>query len=219
MLKSLLSLFLQERCPLCQRVAADIVCADCQSQLHRCKWDNCAQLWQGDLPVFIWGSYGDILKRAIATLKYDQQKSLAQLLGYCLGQAWLASSLSSKVTKLTVVPIPLHHSKLKARGFNQADLIARAFTQVTGYHLQTNGLARVKATAAMFGLNPQQRAENIKQAFSLGKNFQRRLPATPVLLVDDIYTTGTTVRAAAKLLRRYRVRVLGVAAIASSQRN
>jgi predicted amidophosphoribosyltransferase len=121
--------------------------------------------------------------------------------------------------KIIVVPIPLHPEKLKTRGFNQAELIARGFCRVTGYSLQNSGLVRVKNTQPMFGLNSQERQENIQSAFALGKQFHSRFPQTPVLLIDDIYTTGVTAKEAATVLRQQGIEVLGIGAIASSREN
>jgi ComF family protein len=215
MLKNLLSLFLKPNCPLCQRPAEQIVCKYCSRQLKSCQLDDCTQFWQGDLPVFVWGVYGSYLKRAIASLKYDLHQDIAELLGIWLAQAWLNCPLSSRYEKLVVVPIPIHQVKLKERGFNQAELIARRFCQVTGYTLKANLLQRIRNTEVMFGLNPTQRQKNIAQAFALGTDYHRFNSMVPVLILDDIYTTGTTVREASQVLRTHGVKVIGVVAVAS----
>ena len=85
---------------------------------------------------------------------------------------------------------------------------------MTGYPLQIQGLQRVRETEAMFALNPTEREENLRGAFRLGKGFQPRRPSSPVLLVDDIYTTGTTVTEAARILRQHKISIFGVATIA-----
>ena len=85
--------------------------------------------------------------------------------------------------------------------------------------MQPQGLERRRETQAMFGLSVTQREQNLKLAFSLGKGFQKRRPHSPVLLLDDIYTTGTTAREAAKRLLQAEIQVFGVAAIATSKQN
>lgn len=217
MLKSLLSLFLQANCPLCQRPASDDICQYCRRQIESCKRKKNSQFWQGELPLFVWGTYGGKLKQAIAALKYDRQPQLGELMGNWLGQAWLDSSLFPKTSKLTVIPIPLHAKKIRERGFNQAELIARGFCQITGYYLRSQAIERIRETEAMFGLNPSQKRENIRDAFRLSQGSKKQTFSTPVLLIDDIYTTGTTVREAAQVLQAQKVRVYGVAAIASSK--
>ena len=201
---------------MCGRSAEDIFCRDCYPSLKKCARKNSQQfISQEKLPLLIWGNYGGKLKRVIALLKYENHPELAQPLGQWLGSAWLKSSQFRKNNQALVVPIPLHPKKMEQRGFNQAELIAKSFCRFTGLKCQPQGLARVKETAAMFNLNLSQRQENLTDAFRLGKNFRRRLPSRPILLLDDIYTTGTTVKAAAHILQRQGVQVAGVLAVAT----
>ncbi|HEY9612873.1 ComF family protein [Allocoleopsis sp.] len=213
----LLALFLKSNCPLCDRPAEGECCAACQRQLQRCQLAKPDNFWTGEVPVFIWGNYSGVLKRAIAALKYDNQQHLARPLGHWLAQAWLKSSIATPVKKLTVVPIPLHPLKLKKRGYNQAELIAQNFCDFTGYKHQPLGLERIRETEAQFGLSAQAREQNLADAFRISKSFGKHLPNSPVLLIDDIYTTGATVRAAAQILQKQGIQVYGVAAIATSK--
>ena len=220
-LQSLLGLFLESNCPLCQRPTAEIFCRDCQRQIQRCQLPNSAPFGQGQLPVFAWGLYGGTLKRAIAVLKYDNQPQIARPLGHWLAQSWLASPLRQavprSVTKLTVVPIPMHAAKQQQRGYNQAELLAQSFCEVTGLPLQLQGLQRVRATEAQFNLSVAAREQNLTDAFSLGKGLRQHRASDAVLLLDDIYTTGATARAAMHTLRQQGIAVYGLAAVAQAR--
>ncbi|MTJ52437.1 ComF family protein, partial [Anabaena sp. UHCC 0253] len=101
--------------------------------------------------------------------------------------------------------------------FNQAALIAEGFCNITGCKLKINGLERIKETEAQFSLSSAQRQENLVDAFVIGKDLRRR-PNIPILLVDDIYTTGATVKAAVKTLKAHQIKVLGVAAVATTNK-
>jgi ComF family protein len=215
MLQPILSLFLKPNCVLCERPGDQEICSSCQKQLQQYRINHDTQGWLQDPPLFSWGVYEGTLKRAIASLKYDKKGQLGELLGFWLGKAWQNSSVGSKYPKLTVLPIPLHSEKLKSRGFNQAELIAQGFCRFTGYPLQAKGLMRVKATDALFGLTPQQRQQQLDQAFIVGQNWQRKPPQFPVLLLDDIYTTGTTVREAIRVLQQQKIKVVGVVVLAT----
>ena len=219
MLRSLLSLFVQSPCPLCQRQAQDIICAYCQQKL----WGNRLSAWNtgtpGSLPIFAWGKYEGQLKRAIACLKYENKPELGILLGEWLGQSWLDTPQGKKTKKLTVVPIPLHQQKLNLRGFNQSVYIARGFCQVTGYSLQSQILIRVRNTEAMFGLNPQQRQTNVKNAFAINKNCYATVARSSILLLDDIYTTGSMIEEAYQVLTQNSLTVCGAAVIALAFRH
>lgn len=211
----LLNLFLESNCPLCQRPTSQEFCQDCTRQLQRCQLPHLSGSLV-DVPVFTWGMYGGTLKRAIAALKYENQPQLAQPLGHWLAQAWLDSQLVS--TQLIVVPIPLHADKQKQRGYNQAALLAQSFCKITGLRLQQLGLERIRATEAQFGLSTSEREKNLAGAFGLGRGFRRRRPASPVLLLDDVYTTGATTRFAVQTLQHHGIQVYGLAAIAITQR-
>lgn len=219
MLKSLLSLFLQPQCLLCDRQAEDCLCIYCQKQVKSFENKQPDQFWHGDVPRFIWGNYEGKLKQAIAALKYENHLEIGNLLGYWLGETWLKFPLSSQHKKFTVVPIPLHDKKLKERGFNQAELIAKGFCQATGYPLMSQGLIRIKNTQALFGLSPQERTKIVKNAFQVAPNLRKAKSLFPVLIVDDIYTTGNTVKEAAKTLKNAQINPFGFIALSSPKFN
>jgi ComF family protein len=214
MLKQLLSVFLESRCPGCQRNTSDTLCNYCLQKLasHEFKKDA-RHNWQGEIPVFAWGKYDGQLKRAIALMKYDQQPDIGIILGQLLGKAWLASNLFQPQQQVSVIPIPLYSKKIKDRGFNQAEIIAQSFCQLTGYKLYSQALIRVRNTKAMFDLTPEARIKNLQGAFRVGQ----KLPKYPVLLLDDIYTLGTTLKEAANTLKQQQIKVIGAVVVASSK--
>jgi ComF family protein len=213
-LSEITQLCLEAPCPLCQRSASAALCPACQQQLQRSALPNPAQFWQPPLPIFAWGQYGGSLKRVIAALKYDNHPRLAEPLAQALAQSWLKSVLSAQMPqKPVVMPIPMHPEKQRQRGFNQAELIARSFCQQTGLSL-AQGLSRQRNTAPQFGLSAADRAENLADAFELRANFRGK--KLPVLLLDDIYTTGATALTAAQTLRRNQISVYGILAVAKA---
>ena len=217
MLKQLLSVFLESPCAFCQRSTSDTICEYCYQKLscHQLSKSDRFKLHQ-DLAVFAWGKYDGQLKRAIALMKYNNQPEIGDLLGNLLGQAWLDRDvIKSNRTRLkvTVIPIPLHNRKQKERGFNQAAIIAKSFCQVTGYGLNSQGLIRIRQTKAMFDARSlAEREKNMQGAFRIGD----KLPQHPVLLVDDIYTTGTTIKESVRVLRENKIKVIGVAVAAKA---
>lgn len=211
-----LDLLLESRCALCDRSAAQELCQDCQVRLQQCQVVNREAFGQTSLSVFAWGIYEGALKQSIRVLKYNNQPQLARPLGYWMGQAWLSSPVSHQARSLkavTVVPIPMHPDKQQQRGFNQAELIGRSFCERTGLQLQAQGLVRVRATASQFSLSPEARAQNLSGAFQVGEGLKRGT-TRPVLLVDDIYTTGATAKAAAQALHQHQIPVCGLVAVA-----
>ncbi len=220
-LSTLLNLVLESPCPLCQRTTPTILCLDCQRQLERCQYSSftppstpsSAPIQVDECPVLAWGRYDGTMKRAIAALKYANQPQLGQPLGQLMGQMWLNLPAPQR-QQVLVVPIPLHADKLAKRGFNQAELLAESFCQITGLPLCAQGLVRQRSTAAQFGLSLSDRDRNLAGAFQVDPDLAQRRSPLPVLLLDDIYTTGATARAAIHTLRQQRIPVYGIAALA-----
>lgn len=226
---NLVDLFLKAECPLCQRPAStesnqDCLCQDCERQLSRCRLTQPNKFWQPPLPVLAWGEYGGTLKRSLAALKYNNQPQVARLLGRYLAEAWLDSpAIARSLQPLVVVPIPLHASKQKQRGYNQAELIARAFCDRSRLPM-AHGLRRDRATEAQFGLTPEERQQNLVDAFCVDRRFSKRQTfrtetSRTVLLLDDIYTTGTTARSAVQVLQQNGISVGGILAVAKAVQN
>jgi len=209
--KNLLNLFLQSNCPLCQRPASEEFCEYCNKQLQKCRLTTPNSRRGNSPPVIAWGTYGGAIKRAITTMKYDNHPEIARPLGEWLGETWLQNYGNKR--SFIVVPIPMHPEKQKKRGFNQAALIAKSFCQTTGLKLKLNGLQRVRKTEALFGLSPTEREKTLVEAFDIGKDF-RKHPNVPVILVDDIFTTGATVKSAMETLNKSKIIVSGIAAVA-----
>ena len=115
-----------------------------------------------------------------------------------------------------VVPVPLHPSKLRQRGFNQSDLIARAAIKLKPkterWTLRAGVLKRRRATESQTGLTRHQRRENIRGAFVVAQ--PEEVSGREVLLVDDVFTTGTTISECARILRRSGASKIWVATVA-----
>jgi ComF family protein len=215
--KALLSLFLKPNCPLCDRPATTELCDYCERQLLRCRFPPGVK-FTSEVPLCVWGQYKDVLKRAIAALKYNHHTELAKPLGYGLAQTWL-STPGLGISPVTVVPIPLHPAKLKKRGFNQAELLAKSFCELTGLSLSSHGLERIKQTEALHELSPDQRLKEMQSVFNIGQDFRRRPPQGSVLILDDIYTTGATVKSAISQFQKSGISVAGIVAIATTQKS
>lgn len=216
--ESLIDLIFQCRCPLCDRPAAASLCATCQRQIYAQQYPSRQTFWRSDLPIFPWGRYSGALRQSLSALKYERQPRIAQLLGSWLAQAWLTSAECASLPqrfRIVVVPIPMYAEKRRQRGYDQAVLIARQFCTVTRLPLRQRGLIRERATTAQFGLSAKEREANLSGAFCVSSGLLHS--KVSVLLIDDIYTTGATARAAADALRQAALPVSGLLAVASPQ--
>jgi ComF family protein len=115
-----------------------------------------------------------------------------------------------------LVPVPLHRSKLRQRGFNQAELIARAAMKIAPVRGRlrfcAGVLERKRETASQIGLTSHQRRENLRGAFGVAQ--PELVKGRQVLVVDDIYTTGATVSECARVLGRAGATKVWVATVA-----
>jgi ComF family protein len=121
--------------------------------------------------------------------------------------------------RLLVIPVPLFKRKLRDRGFNQAEEIARAFVdrcKSRSIQLETSSLARSRETASQTGLTRHQRRTNMRGAFSVVR--PDRIQGHSILVVDDVMTTGTTAGECARVLLRAGARQVFVATVARATR-
>ena len=114
-----------------------------------------------------------------------------------------------------IVPVPLHVSRLRARGYNQALELAKPLARVCGIPLEADLIRRVRATAAQTGLDAATRRRNLRDAFAIAG--ERAVPLH-VVLFDDVMTTGTTMRECARVLRRAGVARVDAWALARAPR-
>jgi len=125
------------------------------------------------------------------------------------------STLAMGSEAILVVPVPLHRRKLRQRGFNQAELITRAALKQIGgerFALKPGILQRRRETQSQIGLTRHQRRENMRGAFAVAKPDAVR--GRDILIVDDVFTTGTTVSECARILRRSGASKVYVATVA-----
>jgi ComF family protein len=151
-----------------------------------------------------YGPYEGRMKDAIHALKYGGLRPASQQLGRFLALA-LGELAEVAPAELLVVPVPLHRSKQKGRGFNQALLLAdSALSSLRKTHsewrleLRSDLLTRHRDTESQAGLTPNQRRLNLRGAFRVSHS--AAVNGKHILLIDDILTTGATARAAARAL-------------------
>jgi ComF family protein len=162
-----------------------------------------------------YGSYESGLRELIHLLKYGGVRPAANVLGRMLAEAIATLEPEFRADSLAVIPVPLHRTKLRQRGFNQAELIARAALKLTGPggHLRLcTALERKRETASQIGLSSHQRRANLRGAFGVPQ--PELVKGREVLVVDDVYTTGSTVSECARVLRRAGATKVWVATVA-----
>lgn len=205
------------RCPVCGELPAEEgrqICAACFSRLDFVKEPRCLRCGKTvfDETVglcadcekrersfergFALLNYDDCMRRMVAEIKYKNRRSYLKPMARLLYLAYREQIADMRADCLA--PVPLHPSRLRSRGFNQAELLAREIGRHAGIPVRADLLIRVKKTAAQNALNPEERARNLERAFAVRRPDPK---LRRVILVDDIFTTGSTVEACAQALR------------------
>ncbi len=154
---------------------------------------------QEKLRLFFWGEYDGLLKECLAQFKFNRAIDLGRRL-----VDMAVDSLHQRITDShydLVIPVPLHRSRRRERGFNQSEILARRLADLLHLELNTEILERVRSTKQQAKLELNQRWDNVKDAFALGEENGLSLPGKAILLVDDIVTTGGTIHEAARPLQ------------------
>jgi ComF family protein len=142
--------------------------------------------------------YDDGAGRIVQALKYHDHTELASAMGRMMARA--AADLTDGID--LVVPVPLHRRRLWRRRFNQSAMIAAEVAAVIGRPHAPELVLRIKATRQQVGLKASERAANVQGAFRASPEARPELVGRRVLLVDDVYTTGATVKAVTRALLR-----------------
>lgn len=141
--------------------------------------------------------YNKTAARSVYAYKYKHQKHYARFYISEMVKHYGSWIQSRGIT--TIMPIPLHSRKRRHRGYNQAEILAKGIGQALNLPVDTKTLVRTHWTAPQKSLSPGQRVMNLSRAFSVVKpvNAGQR-----VLLIDDIYTTGSTMACCSKILKK-----------------
>ena len=182
------------RQPVCQKCGKEVLsegieyCADCSR--HRRTYDSGMALL----------NYNEAARHSMAAIKYKNKREYLDFYAAAMGtrmtrrvQVWQAAAL---------VPVPVHPARLRKRGYNQARELAVRLSRIWGIPVDDRLLIRTRKTAPQRTLNPRERLENLQEAFSVRTDPMAwgHIPGS-VILVDDIYTTGSTIEACSRVLK------------------
>ena len=227
LLRSIFSVLFPADCKLCSTALDNIsripVCDECLAGIQPLRAPQCvicgdrlmsAQLLMGDglcvhcrdrRPEFeravSFGEYQDGLRGLIHLLKYESIIRVDAPLGAMLAQAISELWPACGDRRPLLVPVPLHKSRRRTRGFNQAELIARAARKRLPRELEFDAevVVRQRETISQVGLSREERIENMRDAFRVSA--PSRVKGRDVIVVDDVMTTGTTLSECARVLK------------------
>lgn len=140
--------------------------------------------------------YSGPARDLVLGLKFGRRRDLAQPMG-----RWMARAGSEVLPDSLLVPVPLHWTRIWQRRFNQAAELARAISSIAGAEYAPTYLTRTQRTRQQVGLLAKERKRNVRRAFKVPENAQPAIVGRHVVLIDDVYTTGSTVSACTKVLK------------------
>lgn len=217
MLKAFIDLLFSPVCPLCEKdMAGAVFCKACDAALASsritgatcivCGAPFAAKTGQAhtcgecliEPPPFVRARsafiYDGAVLDAVHAFKYNGRVQLAAGLGRLA-----VGAVSPDTAPEVVLPVPLHLKRLRERGFNQSLLIAREVAAALNVAVDYRSLRRTRHTEKQTGFSAAERRKNVIGAFKVAR--PERVRGKSVLLVDDVFTTGTTVRECAKVLK------------------
>jgi ComF family protein len=227
-LESIFGVLFPSECRLCHTPLDNVsripVCRECLAAIEPVRAPQCvvcgdrlvsAQLLMGDgrcascrnfEPEFeravSFGEYEGGLRGLIHLLKYESITPVAGPLGSMMAEAIKELLAGRGCLQPLLVPVPLHNSRSRSRGFNQAELIARSAARnlSPGLEVDSGILVRKRDTISQVGLSREERMENVRGAFRI--NAPERVKGRILIVVDDVMTTGTTLSECARVLKR-----------------
>ncbi|WP_319412701.1 ComF family protein [uncultured Cohaesibacter sp.] len=143
--------------------------------------------------------FGRTARRMVHQLKYRDRTDLATVMGRWMVRAG-ADCLGDP--RAVIVPVPLHRRRLWRRRFNQSALLAKAIAEETGLMFAPDLLQRTRPTRQQVGLSEEERRINVEGAFQVNLSERLSLADRSVVLIDDVWTTGATLEACCRALRR-----------------
>lgn len=176
--------------PCCKKCGKEVqreeqeYCHDCQKTTHS---------YTAGRAVF---AYDSVMQASIAAFKYKGRQEYAEFYGR--ETARLYEKQMKRWEAEVLVPVPIHKSRYRERGYNQAGLLADQISKYTNIPVDETLLVRMRKTKAQKALSTKERTKNLQDAFQLGKNV---VQYKRIVLVDDIYTTGSTADACARVLK------------------
>ncbi len=131
---------------------------------------------------------GGKVQHLLHQIKYKGQEKLGNYLGYCVGRSFSSADYD------LIIPMPLHPSRLKERGYNQAASVAKGISRASGIPISEAHLLRTKQVTSLIGLNRAERYKTLEEVFEVLRPSE--LNGLRILIVDDTLTTGATFLAA-----------------------
>ena len=198
-LDSLLDWIYKKKCYFCSSSKESVVmCSSCYEDLEFLP--PAVNRIYSDVKIYCAGIYSKNLQKMIRGLKYHRKKELAYYQAKFMWEYWKKLNIEGD---FDIIPVPIFPKRKKQRKYNHMELVAQEFAKFANYSVNTDLIKRIKDTKPQYKLNKAQRMVNLSNAFEVDKSKFRN---KPLLIIDDICTTGSTFEEMIKEFNKYGIK-------------
>lgn len=217
--------FYPPRCPICgmEVTKEEVLCPACLKSLPRTEQsvlrENSTEQLFRDIrrfergAAFLFFQHGSVVQDLVLSLKFNERPDIGYALAKQAAREFGETHFFEDID--VIIPVPLHPKRFRERGYNQAEWIARGLSEVTGIPMDTTHIVRLRNNPHQASLKEKDRHANTHGLFTI--THPEDLYRKHILLVDDVVTTGSTMRACIKALRTARSCFVSVFALARPQ--
>lgn len=204
LIKTILNIIFPIKCSICGKVGKASICEDCYLNLKKYIYlsleDN----------VFYMLKYKEIIRNKIIDYKFNDKPYLYHM--FC--EIFVKNKFGRDFVKNydIIMPVPIHKMKKLKRGYNQSELFAKGISKMLEIPISVDSLIKQKNTLMQSSLGKDERVKNVQNAYKV-MNVEK-IKNKKILLVDDIYTTGATIRECKRVLQQAGAKKIGVLVIA-----
>lgn len=214
MFEKILNLIFPNVCGFCNKIDNNSLCKNCELSLSKYEI-NCIKNYTKDSKKYfdyLYSAlkYENIVREKIIKYKFNENSYLYKTFAKIIINNKKIYGFLNLYD--IIIPVPMHKNKRAVRGYNQSELLAKEIAKYLGLDSEKDILIKVKNTKVQSTLNKTQRIQNIKDAFAVTD--VEKIKDKKIILVDDIYTTGSTVNECSRILKQAGVKEICVVTIA-----
>lgn len=203
-IEAILNLIFPPKCGICHKIGEGYICQKCLYELEKNIYINTNK------NIFYLFNYRDIIRNKMIDFKFNDKPYLYHM--FCEILVKSKSGCDFVKNYDIIIPVPMNESKKLIRGYNQSELFAKGISKMLEIPISIDSLIKCKNTLMQSSLGKNDRTKNVKNAYKVER--LEKIKNKNVLLVDDIYTTGATIKECKKVLQQANVKNVGVLIIA-----
>lgn len=210
-INSILNLIYPNTCGFCEKVNRECLCKKCEIQIKNYEINSVRKInkdyFDESMHIF---KYEGIIRKKLVEYKFQEKAYLYKTFSKIILKN---KKIYGNLKKYDIIiPVPIHKKRKLIRGYNQTELIARQIARNIGLNLENKVLIKQKNVVSQSELNKNDRKENVKDAFII-KN-KEKIKNKKILIFDDIYTTGSTLKECSRILKNAGANEIGILTIA-----